>query len=69
MFINGVPAEVPKGPLDMKSMFGQDVLLVHSSGLPLPLNEFGFLAHGLQPGESYFLVNSLSLFLFPVFVL
>ncbi|KAI5316848.1 hypothetical protein L3X38_036555 [Prunus dulcis] len=57
VFINGVPAEVPKGPLDMKSMFGQDVLLVHSSGLPLLLNEFGFLAHGLQPGESYFLVS------------
>lgn len=63
VFINGVPTEVPRGPLDMKAMFGtQDFLLVHSSGVPLPINEFGFLAHSLQPGESYFLVSlSLSL--------
>lgn len=58
VFINGVPTEVPRGPLDMKAMFGtQDFLLVHSSGVPLPINEFGFLAHSLQPGESYFLVS------------
>ncbi|XP_062006060.1 WUSCHEL-related homeobox 11, partial [Rosa rugosa] len=58
VFINGVPTEVPRGPLDMKAMFGtQDVLLIHSSGVPLPINEFGFLAHSLQPGESYFLVS------------
>ncbi|XP_050370795.1 WUSCHEL-related homeobox 11-like [Argentina anserina] len=58
VFINGVPTEVPRGPLDMKAMFGtQDVLMVHSSGVPLPINEFGFLAHSLQPGESYFLVS------------
>lgn len=63
VFINGVPTEVPRGPLDMKAMFGtQDFLLVHSSGVQLPINEFGFLAHSLQPGESYFLVSlSLSL--------
>ncbi|KAM0989858.1 hypothetical protein ACFX2I_008446 [Malus domestica] len=57
VFINGIPTEVPNGPLDMKAVFGQDVLLVHSSGLPLPINEFGFLAHSLESGESYFLVS------------
>ncbi|XP_021283048.1 WUSCHEL-related homeobox 11-like [Herrania umbratica] len=57
VFINGVPTEVPRGPLDMKAMFGQDVVLVHSSGVPVPMNEFGFLLQSLQPGESYFLVS------------
>ena len=44
----------------MKAMFGQDVVLVHSSGVPVPINEFGFLIQGLQHGESYFLVNTLT---------
>ncbi|KAJ4843538.1 hypothetical protein Tsubulata_019018, partial [Turnera subulata] len=55
VFINGIPTEVPRGPLDAKAMFGQDVMLLHSSGVPVPLNEFGFLIQSLQQGESYFL--------------
>ncbi|CAK7341603.1 unnamed protein product [Dovyalis caffra] len=58
VFINGVPTEVPRGPLDMKAMFGQDVVLIHSSGVPVPTNEFGFLMQSLHHGESYFLFNS-----------
>ncbi|XP_065853663.1 WUSCHEL-related homeobox 11-like [Euphorbia lathyris] len=57
VFINGVQTEVPRGPLDMKAMFGQDIFLVHSSGVPVPANEFGFLMQSLQHGESYFLVS------------
>lgn len=53
--INGVPTEVPSGAIEVKSMFGDDMVLVHSSGLPLPSNEFGILLH---PGETYFLVYS-----------
>ncbi|KAL9675408.1 hypothetical protein QQ045_003610 [Rhodiola kirilowii] len=56
VFLNGVPTDVPSGPLDMKAMCGQDFLLVHSSGQPVPINEYGFSAHSLQHGESYFLV-------------
>ncbi|PON64535.1 Homeodomain transcription factor [Parasponia andersonii] len=56
VFINGVPTEVPKGPIDLKPMFGQDVILVHSSGVPVPTNDFGILLQSLQRGESYFLV-------------
>ena len=56
IFINGVPTEVPKGPVDMKAMFGQETVLVHSSGLPVLTNEFGISLHSLQHGESYFLV-------------
>ncbi|KAE8718707.1 WUSCHEL-related homeobox 11 [Hibiscus syriacus] len=57
VFINGVPSEVPRGSLDVKAMFGQDVVLVHSSGVPLAMNDFGFLLESLVPGESYFLVS------------
>ncbi|KAK3198223.1 hypothetical protein Dsin_021638 [Dipteronia sinensis] len=58
VFINGVATEVARGPLDMKAVFGQDVILVHSSGVPVPTNEFGILIQSLQHGESYFLVGS-----------
>ncbi|KAH0666879.1 hypothetical protein KY285_028085 [Solanum tuberosum] len=56
VFINGVATQVPRGPLDMKAMFGpEDLVLYHSSGVPLPVNENGFVVQGLQHGESYFL--------------
>lgn len=59
VFINGVAAQVPRGPLDMKAMFGpEDLVLYHSSGVPLPVNEYGFVVQSLQHGESYFLVSS-----------
>ncbi|GAV86206.1 Homeobox domain-containing protein [Cephalotus follicularis] len=57
VFVNGVPTEVPRGPLNMNAIFGQDVTLVHSSGVPMPINEFGFLVQSLQHGDSYFLVS------------
>lgn len=60
VFINGVPTEVESGPVNMKAMFGEDnLMLVHSSGVALPLDEFGVLVPGLQHGESYFLVSKL----------
>ncbi|XP_008781305.1 WUSCHEL-related homeobox 6-like [Phoenix dactylifera] len=57
VFINGVPSEVPRGPIDLRAMFGQDVMLVNSSGDLLPVNEYGILMQSLQMGESYFLVS------------
>lgn len=57
MFINGIATEVGKGPLDMKAMFGDGgLMLFHSSGLAVEVNDHGFLLQGLQHGESYFLV-------------
>lgn len=56
VFINGIRSEVPRGPFDLKAMFGQDVVLVNSSGELVPANEYGYLLQGLQMGESYFLV-------------
>ncbi|XP_062189798.1 WUSCHEL-related homeobox 11-like [Phragmites australis] len=57
VLINGVATEVPRGPIDLRSMFGQDVMLVHSTGGLLPVNEYGILMQSLQMGESYFLVT------------
>lgn len=57
VFINGVATEVPKGPFDMRAMCGQDFVLFHSSGVPIPVNEYGFVLETLQHGESYFLVS------------
>jgi hypothetical protein len=57
VFINGVATEVPRGPIDLRSMFGQDVMLVHSTAGLLPVNEYGVLTQSLQMGESYFLVS------------
>ncbi|XP_039834134.1 WUSCHEL-related homeobox 11-like isoform X2 [Panicum virgatum] len=57
VFINGVATEVPRGPIDLRSMFGQDVMLVHSTSGILPVNEYGILMQSLQMGESYFLVT------------
>ncbi|KAH1077409.1 hypothetical protein AAZX31_19G106000 [Glycine max] len=57
VFLNGIATELPKGPIDLKTVFGEDVMLVHSSGVPVPTNEFGFLMQNLRHGESYFLVS------------
>ncbi|WOH00036.1 hypothetical protein DCAR_0519392 [Daucus carota subsp. sativus] len=51
VFINGKATKLATRPLDMRGMFGQDLILVHPTGLPV--DEFGF---DLQHGESYFLV-------------
>ncbi|KAG0477525.1 hypothetical protein HPP92_014366 [Vanilla planifolia] len=56
VFINGMACEVPSGPIDVRSSFGHDAVVVHSSGEVLQLNEYGILLQGLQMGESYYLV-------------
>ncbi|KAL0346063.1 UNVERIFIED_CONTAM: WUSCHEL-related homeobox 11 [Sesamum radiatum] len=56
VFINGVATEVGRGPVDMRAMCGGDFVLFHASGVPVEVNEYGFLMQSLQHGESYFLV-------------
>lgn len=51
--------EVPRGPIDLRTTFDQDVMLVNSSGELLPINEYGILTQSLQMGGSYFAVNKL----------
>ncbi|CAJ2671977.1 unnamed protein product [Trifolium pratense] len=57
VFINGIATEIQAGPIDIKTVFGDDVMLVHSSGVPVPTNEHGILIQCLHHGESYFLVS------------
>ncbi|WOL16356.1 WUSCHEL-related homeobox 11-like [Canna indica] len=57
VFIDGAASEVPRGPIDLGAIFGQNVMLVHSSGEILPVNEHGILMQSLQMGESYFVVT------------
>ncbi|KAG2577731.1 hypothetical protein PVAP13_6NG198000 [Panicum virgatum] len=59
VFINGAVYEVPSAgaPLDLAGTFGRDVMLVHSSGEILPVNEHGVLMKSLQMGECYYLVS------------
>ncbi|WOL14733.1 WUSCHEL-related homeobox 11-like [Canna indica] len=57
VFIDGVACEVARGPFNLRAMFGDNVMLVHSSGEFLPVNGHGVLMQSLQMGESYFLVT------------
>ncbi|KQJ95743.1 WUSCHEL-related homeobox 10 [Brachypodium distachyon] len=58
VFINGAAYDVPSaGPLDLAGTFGHDVMLVHSSGEILPVNEHGVLMKNLQMGECYYMVS------------
>ncbi|KAK4781687.1 hypothetical protein SAY86_015789 [Trapa natans] len=57
VFMNGVPTHVPACPIEVKAVFGENAIVVQSSGVPLPMNEYGFLMESLKPGQSYFLVQ------------
>ncbi|XP_059649953.1 WUSCHEL-related homeobox 11-like [Cornus florida] len=57
VFINGVQVEVPRGPLDMR-VFGQNLVLLRSSGVPVASNDFGYSIEHLEHGENYFLVSN-----------
>ncbi|XP_074569700.1 WUSCHEL-related homeobox 11-like [Curcuma longa] len=57
VFIDGVPSEVPRGLIDLRATFGSNVMVVHSSGQILPVDEHGILMRSFQTGESYFLVK------------
>ncbi|KAK9152907.1 hypothetical protein Sjap_000387 [Stephania japonica] len=56
VFINDVAFEVSVGPFNMRQAFGDDALLIHSSGQPVLTNEWGVTLQSLQPGASYYLV-------------
>ncbi|KAL8137216.1 hypothetical protein V2J09_003217 [Rumex salicifolius] len=61
VFVNGVATQVPAGSFDVKAMFGEDGILVHSTGIPVPVNDFGISLHSLHHGESYFLAVDVSI--------
>ncbi|KAJ6377239.1 hypothetical protein OIU76_026249 [Salix suchowensis] len=56
VFINDVAFEVAMGPFNVREAFGDDILLIHSSGQPVLTNEWGVTLDSLQHGALYYLV-------------
>ncbi|KAG0458137.1 hypothetical protein HPP92_023294 [Vanilla planifolia] len=57
VFINEVAYEVTTGPLNIRQAFGDDAVLLNSSGLPVLTDDWGFTLQPLQHGASYYLVQ------------
>ncbi|XP_010260387.1 PREDICTED: WUSCHEL-related homeobox 9-like [Nelumbo nucifera] len=55
VFINDVAFEVAVGPLNVREAFGDDAILVNSSGQPVLTNEWGVTLQSLQHGAFYYL--------------
>jgi len=55
VFINDVAFEVMKGPFNVRQAFGDEAVLIHSSG-PVPTDDWGTTLHPLQHGAYYYLV-------------
>ncbi|KAK8646168.1 hypothetical protein V6N13_119963 [Hibiscus sabdariffa] len=62
VFINDVAFEVTVGPFNVREAFGDDAILINSSGQPVLTNEWGLTLQSLQDGGFYYLVRSLSPF-------
>ncbi|KAK4421189.1 WUSCHEL-related homeobox 9 [Sesamum alatum] len=58
VFINDVCFEVSVGPFNVKEAFGDDAVLIQSSGQPVLTNEWGVTLHPLQHGAFYYLVRA-----------
>ncbi|XP_007212776.1 WUSCHEL-related homeobox 9 isoform X1 [Prunus persica] len=56
VFINDVAFEVGAGPFNVREAFGDDAVLIHSSGHPVLTNEWGLTLHSLHHGAFYYLV-------------
>ncbi|XP_010918996.1 WUSCHEL-related homeobox 9 isoform X2 [Elaeis guineensis] len=56
VFINEVEFEVGTGPLNVREAFGEEAVLLHSSGHPVLTDEWGVTLQPLQHGASYYLV-------------
>ncbi|KAL6206651.1 hypothetical protein ACLB2K_023899 [Fragaria x ananassa] len=59
VFINDVAFEVAAGPFNVREAFGDDAVLIHSSGHPVLTNEWGVTLHSLHHGAFYYLVRIL----------
>ncbi|KAK3020281.1 hypothetical protein RJ639_047721 [Escallonia herrerae] len=60
VFINDVAFEVAVGPFSVREAFGDDSVLIHSSGQPVLTNGWGVTLHPLQHGAFYYLVRTLT---------
>lgn len=60
VFINDVAFEVAAGPFNVREAFGDDAVLINSSGQPVLTNEWGVTFQSLNHGAFYYLVRTLS---------
>ncbi|XP_044461729.1 WUSCHEL-related homeobox 9-like [Mangifera indica] len=56
VFINDVAFEVAMGPFNVREAFGEDAVLLHSSGQPVLTNEWGVTLQSLHHGAFYYLI-------------
>ncbi|KAK1302250.1 WUSCHEL-related homeobox 8 [Acorus calamus] len=63
VFINEVAFEVGVGPINLREAFGDDAVLLHSSGHPVLTDHLGLTLQPLQHGASYYLAVAVN-FLF-----
>ncbi|XP_054795529.1 WUSCHEL-related homeobox 9-like [Prosopis cineraria] len=56
VFINDVAFEVGMGPLNLREAFGDDAVLIHASGQPVLVDEWGITVQPLQHGAFYYLI-------------
>ncbi|KAK6124372.1 hypothetical protein DH2020_041865 [Rehmannia glutinosa] len=57
VFINDVCFEVGVGPFSVREAFGDDAVLIQSTGHPVLTNEWGVTVQPLQHGAFYYLVR------------
>ncbi|GAU39578.1 hypothetical protein TSUD_384610 [Trifolium subterraneum] len=51
VFINDVAFEVASGPFNVRQAFGDDAVLIHSTGQPVLTNQWGVTLNSLQHGH------------------
>ncbi|MCI17596.1 WUSCHEL-related homeobox 9-like [Trifolium medium] len=56
VFINDVAFEVASGPFNVRQAFGDDAILVNSTGQPVLTNQWGVTLHSLQHGACYYVI-------------
>ncbi|XP_073008197.1 WUSCHEL-related homeobox 9-like isoform X1 [Typha latifolia] len=56
VFINELAFDVVARTLNLREVFGEEAILLHSSGYPVVTDEFGVTIQPLQHGASYYLV-------------
>lgn len=57
VFINDVPFEVVSGPFNVREAFGDEAVLIQSSGHPVLTDDWGVTLQSLQHGAFYYLVR------------
>lgn len=60
VFINDMAFEVAAGPFNVREAFGEDAVLINSSGQPVLTNEWGVTLQSLNHGTFYYLVRTFS---------